>query len=106
MLQVVPVGDGTVRTDGLAGARHTNVSAALVRMPVMDVGKVRVRVSDRRMLMRMRVRLLTIPIKIMRMLVVLVVPVSMVVVQNFMSMGMFMPLTDMQPDSNSHECSR
>jgi len=47
-------------------------------MPVMDVGKVRVRVSDRRMLMRMRVRLLTVPIKIMRMLMVLDVPVSMV----------------------------
>lgn len=72
-------------------------------MPVMDVGKVRVRVSDRRMLMRMRVRLFTVPIKIMRMLVVLVVPVSMVMVQNLVSVRMFMPLTDMKPDSQSHE---
>lgn len=61
----------------------------------MDVGKVRVCVSDRRMLMTMRERLLTVPIKIIRMLMVLVVPVSMVMVQNLVSVWMFVPLTDM-----------
>jgi len=75
-------------------------------MPVMDVGKVRVRVSDRRMLMRMRVRLFTVPIKFMRMLVVLVVPVSMIVVQDFVSVRVLMSLTYMQPDSERHERGR
>jgi hypothetical protein len=64
-------------------------------MPVMDVGKVRVCVSDRRMLMTMRERLLTVPIKIIRMLMVLVVPVSMVMVQNLVSVRMFVALPDM-----------
>lgn len=73
---------------------------------MMNVGDVRVRVSNGHVLVRMRVCLIAIPFEVVDVLMVLVVPVSMVVVQNFMSMGMFMPLTDMQPDSNSHECSR
>ena len=72
-------------------------------MPMMDVGKVGVRMSNRRMLMRMRVRLVTVPIKSMHMLMVLVVPVSMVMVQGLMSVRMLMPLTDMKPDSQSHK---
>ena len=72
----------------------------------MDVGKVRMCVSTRRMLMRMRMRFLTVPLKIVRVLMALVVPVSVDVVQNLVSVRMFMPLTNMKPNSHSHERSR
>jgi hypothetical protein len=77
-----------------------------MRMPVMNVGEVCVRVSNRRVLMGMRVRLRIVPRKVVCVLMVFVVPVPMVMVQNLVSMRVFMPLTDMQPDSKSHKCSR
>lgn len=73
---------------------------------MVDVGKVRMCVSNRRVLMGVRMRLLTVPLKLVRMPMVLVVPVSMVVVQNLVSVRMFMPLTNMKPDSQSHEHGR
>jgi hypothetical protein len=73
---------------------------------VMNIGEMRVRVGNRRVLVRMRVRLLTVPLKVVCVLMVLVVPVPMVMVQDLVSMRVFMALTDMQPDSRSHERSR
>jgi hypothetical protein len=75
-------------------------------MPVMDVGKVRVRMSDGQVLMRMRMWLVTVPLKVVSMLVMLVVPVSMVVVQGLVSVRVFMSLTYMQPDPERHERGR
>jgi hypothetical protein len=72
----------------------------------MNIGEMRVRVGNRRVLVGMRVRLLTVPLKVVCVLMVLVVPVPMVMVQDLVSVRMFMPLTDMQPDSKSHERSR
>jgi hypothetical protein len=75
-----------------------------VGVTVTNVREMRVRVGNRRVLMRMRVRLVTVPLKVVCVLMVLVVPVVMV--QNFVGVRMFMPLTDMQPDSKSHERNR
>jgi hypothetical protein len=75
-------------------------------MAVVNIGEMRVRVGNRRVLVGMRVRLLTIPLKVVRVLMVFVVPVPMVVVQDLVSVRMFMPLADMQPDSQGHERSR
>jgi hypothetical protein len=77
-----------------------------VDVAVMNIGEMRVRVSNRCVLVGMRVRLLTVPLEVVCVLVVLVVPVPMVMVQDLVSVRMFMPLTDMQPDSKSHERSR
>lgn len=71
-------------------------------MPVMNVGEMRVRVGNGHVLVRMRVRLLTALFEVVSMLVMLIVPVSMVVVQDFVSVRMFMSLPDMQPESESH----
>ncbi|SAL75734.1 hypothetical protein AWB71_05088 [Caballeronia peredens] len=65
----------------------------------MNIGEVCVRVSNRRVLMGMRVRLLTIPLKVVRVLMMLIVPVPMVMFKHLVSVWMFMPLSDMQPDS-------
>jgi hypothetical protein len=73
-----------------------------VRVPVVDVREVRVCMSNRRVLMGMRVRLITIPLKVVGVLMVFVVPVPMVMVQDLVSVRMFMPFTDMKLDSQSH----
>lgn len=75
-------------------------------MSVVNIGEMRVRVGNRGVLMGMRTRFLSVPLKIVRVLMVLIVPVSMVMVQNLVSARMLMPLTDMEPDSQSHEHSR
>ncbi len=72
----------------------------------VNIGEMRVRVSNRCVLVGMRVRLLTVPLEVVCVLVVLVVAVSMVMVQNLVSVRMFMPLTDMKPESQSHEYGR
>jgi hypothetical protein len=76
-----------------------------VDVAVVNIGEMRVRVGDRRVLMEVHLGFLAVPLKIMRVLMVFVVPVPvpMVVVQNLVSVWMFMPLADMQPDSQSHE---
>ena len=74
-----------------------------VNVTVMNVGKMRVRVSNRRVLMRVGMWLFPVPFKVVRVPVMLVVPVSMGVSKWLVSMRMFMPLTDMKPDSQSHE---
>lgn len=71
-----------------------------------NIGEMRVRVGNRRVLMGVRMRCLTVPLKIVCVLMVLVVPVPMIVVQNLVSVRMFMPFTDMKPDSQSHKHSR
>jgi hypothetical protein len=76
-----------------------------VNVAVMNVGKMRVRVGNRRVLMWMGVRFFPIPFKVVRVPVMLVVSVSMVVSKRLVSVGMLMPLTDMKPDSQSHERS-
>lgn len=75
-----------------------------MNVTMMNVREMRVCVSHRRMLMRMSVRFFAVPLEVVNMPVVLVVPMPMVVVQCFVRVGMFMPLTDMKPDSQSHEC--
>ena len=75
-------------------------------MTVMNVGKMRMRVGNGHVPMWMRVGVLSVPFKVVSVLMMLVVPVSMVVVQDFVSVRMFMPLTDMKPDSQSQEHGR
>lgn len=72
----------------------------------MNVGEMRVCVGNRHVLMGMRMRFLTVPLEVVRVLMMLVVPVPMVMVQDFMGVRMFVPLTNMQPDSKSHERRR
>lgn len=74
-----------------------------MNVAVVNIREMRVRMGNTRVLMGVRVRLFSVPLEIVRVLVMLVVPVAVVVVQDFVSVKMFVPFTNMQPDSQSHE---
>lgn len=74
-----------------------------MRMPVVDVGVMRVRVHQRFMRMRVGVRRGTPPVERMGVLVMRIVAMPVAVLQRLVAMGMFMPLPDMQPDAQPHQ---
>jgi hypothetical protein len=76
-----------------------------VPVPVMDIGKVWVSVSQRRVRVLMRVGLGRRRARRMLVLVVLVVPVQVRVLQGFMEMLVLVTLARVQPDSQRHQRS-
>lgn len=71
-------------------------------MPVMNIRKMRMPVTHRRMHMRMAVRLRSIPVKLVNMLVMLVVGVAMIVLEQFVLMLVRMVLHQMNPYPHGH----
>ncbi|MEN9437783.1 MAG: hypothetical protein RIR09_2438, partial [Pseudomonadota bacterium] len=72
-------------------------------MPVMDVRKVRMPVSQLPVLVHMRMWLRSVPVKVVAVLVVGVVAVHMAVGQGNVLMVMRMVLAEVQPDARSHQ---
>lgn len=71
-------------------------------MPVMNIRKMRMPVTHRRMHMRMAVRLRSIPVKLVNMLVMLVVGVAMIVLEQFVLMLMSMVFHQVNPYPHGH----
>jgi hypothetical protein len=82
------------------------LSSISVYVAVMNVGKMGVRVGDWQVLMGMGMRLLAVIFEVVNVLMVCVVTVPVVVAQHLMSVGVFVPLTDMRPDSQDHQWRR
>ena len=74
-------------------------------MPVMNVRVVRMLVRQHLMPVGMRVRLSGVPGKGMRVLVVLVMRMPVAVLQRLMTVFVFMPLANVQPDADGHQRS-
>ena len=74
-------------------------------VPMMDIGKVRMRVHDRVVFMRMAVRLLAGPREVVPMLVMLVMTVTMLVLERFMLVRVFVALAQVQPDADRHQAA-
>lgn len=72
-------------------------------MPVMDVRKVRMPVSQLPVLVHMRMWLRSVPVKVVAVLVVGVVAVHMAVGQGNVLMVMRMVLAEVQPDAGGHQ---
>lgn len=72
-------------------------------MPMMDVRKMRMLMSQGLMPMQMAVRLVAIPLEIMRVLVMQVVNVWMGVFEWLMRVLMLVTLGQMQPNPNPHQ---
>ena len=77
-----------------------------MRVAVVNIGEMPVRVDQRLVLMRMCMWFSAVPFEVVGVLMVLAMPVSMVMVQRFMGMRMFMPLADVKPNTHSHEDAR
>ena len=73
-------------------------------MPMVDVGIVRVAVSERLVHVRMRVRLLAVPRKIVSMLMVFVMTMAMHMRKRIVRMRVFVAFCQMEPDATRHEC--
>ena len=69
----------------------------------MDVGIMRMAVSQDRVGVRMRVRLPAVPVEVMVVLVVLVMDMTVRMRQERMRMHMLMPLLQVQPHTRSHQ---
>lgn len=72
-------------------------------VPVMDIGKVRVAVSDRCVVVQVVVGFSAIPFEVVFMLVMLVMGMSMAVHQRFMLMLVCMVLGQVYPDTQRHQ---
>lgn len=79
LLHILFAPDGYVSSHKLPAETKRSLGSSM-RMPVMDVGEVRMGVCNRQVVMGMRVWLLTVPRKVVRVLVMLVMSVSMVVI--------------------------
>jgi hypothetical protein len=84
-------------------AKFPPAGSRSVNMTMVNVRKVRVHMGDGYVSVRMRVGFFPIPFELVPVLVVFIVPVRMVMVQDFVGMGMLMPLADMKPDSERHQ---
>ena len=69
-----------------------------MRMPVMNIRKMRVRVRNRQVNMRVGMRLIAAVGKVVLMPMVLVMTMPMIVRKRTMSMQMLMTLANVQPD--------
>ena len=96
--------DSCPRIPGTANRRDT--SRASVRVPVVDIRKVRVRVAQRRVHMRMLVRLAAVPHEGMRVRMVFVMHMAVRVCQWFVQMLMRMPLHQVQRHTGRHQQQR
>jgi len=74
-------------------------------VPMMDIGKVRMRVHDRVVLMLMAVRFFAVPRKIMRVLMMLVVTMPMLVFERFVFVRVLMTFAQVQPDADRHQAA-
>lgn len=77
-----------------------------MRMPVMNIRKMRVGMRDACMHVRMRVRLSPIPVEIMFVLVMFIVAMPVGVGQRLVRMRMFMSFAQVQPYADSHQHGR
>ena len=73
-----------------------------MRVPMMDVRKVRMDVGQLAVLMDVRVRLTCWIAWLMQMPMVFVVPMKMLVSHGFMMVDMGVTLCEMEPDADSH----
>ena len=73
-----------------------------MRVPMMQIGIVRMRMHERYMAMRVGVRLGPVP-QIVRMPMVLVMDMRMAVFLRCMSMQVFVAFREMQPDAHRHQ---
>lgn len=74
-------------------------------MSVVKIRVVRMRVRQWGMVVRVAVWLGSIPRKVMPVLVVRIVTMTVVVVQVFMCVWVFVPLGNVQPHAYGHECA-
>lgn len=74
-----------------------------VRVPVMDVRKMRMRMGQRFMPMRMSMRLFAIPRKIVLVSMMRIMAMFMGMFHRLMDMLMFMLFGQMQPHSRAHQ---
>src|SRR6266536_3908833 len=74
-----------------------------MRMPMMDVRKVRVAMREGFVPMAMRVRFGAVPIEIVRVPMVVVMPMRMEVVDGVVQMLVLVDFGHMQPDANGHQ---
>lgn len=72
-------------------------------MPVMQVGKVRVPVDQRRMGVYMRMRFARRIVRRMRMLMVFVMHMAMAVRDGIVRVFVLVPFGQMQPDADGHQ---
>jgi hypothetical protein len=72
-------------------------------VPVMDVGVVRVPVSQHLVSMRMRMWFVAGPREVVLVPVVLVVSMVMRVLEGFVSVHVLVPFAHVQPDAESHQ---
>ena len=72
-------------------------------MPVMEVGKVRMRMGHRLVAVGMAMRLARRFLSRVRVPVVFVVRVQMVMLHRFVAVGVFVLLGEMEPDTPSHQ---
>lgn len=79
------------------------MAALLVRMPVVQVGIVRMRVHHRFVPVHMRVRLAIAPRKVVRVPVVRVVDVRVGVLDRLVLVQVLVALDEMQPDPERHQ---
>lgn len=75
-------------------------------MPVVDIGKVRVRVRDGRMPMRVNMWLYSVPLEIVCVLMMFIMSVPMIVFERLVRVLVHVTLTQMQPDAERHQHRR
>src|ERR1700754_2250105 len=78
-------------------------SRASMPMPVMDIGKMRVRMRDRRMHVTMRMRFIALVRKIVFVPMMLVMPMRMRVLDPVVRMFVLVTLAHMQDDADRHQ---
>lgn len=71
-------------------------------MAMMDVGEMRMRVGQRQMCMGMQVGLFTVPFKLVLMLMMWIMGMPMRMDNVIVSVLVFVPLGQVQPDAQSH----
>lgn len=69
---------------------------------MMDVGEMRMRVGQRQMYMGMQMGLFTVPFKLVLMLMMRIMDVPMRMDNVIVSVLVFVPLGQVQPDAQSH----
>jgi hypothetical protein len=71
-------------------------------MAMMDVGEMRMRVGQHQMYMGMQMGLFTVPFKLVLMLMMRIMDVPMRMDNVIVSVLVFVPLGQVQPDAQSH----
>lgn len=90
---------GLVVCAAIAHPSSNGAHGISVPVTVMDVGVMRMRMADHRVLMRMAVRFGTVPAGCVSMLVVLVMHMPVLVFKRFMRVLVFVSFAHVQPHS-------